>query len=184
MMHYKILRRYTLALYGVAEEAKKLDEVKKDADFIIGMLNESRDLFLFFQSPVINRLKKKSIAKMILGDSISELTMNFINLLIERGRDNLLKFIFEDYLALRNERLGIMNVTVKTAVALDAKEKEAMQKKIDSFIKLKSNPTFEVDNSIIGGFQISYKDTILDASIKSQLDKLKKLYKSGDAELN
>lgn len=183
-MHYKILRRYTLALYGVAEDAKKLDQVKKDADFIIGMLNESRDLTLFFASPVINKLKKKNIAKIILGDSISELSMNFINLLIERGRDNLLKMIYEDYLALRNERLGIMNVKVKTAVELSEKEKEAMKNKIDSFIKKNSNPSFEVDKSIIGGFQISYEDTILDASIKSQLEKLKKLYKSGDAELN
>lgn len=183
-MHYKILRRYTLALYGVAEDTKKLDEVKKDADFIIGMLNESRDLTLFFNSPLINKKKKKEIAKIILGDSISEVSMKFIDLLIERKRDNLLKFIYEDYLALRNERLGIMNVKVKTAIELDSKEKEAMQKKIDSLINLKSNPTFEVDKNIIGGFQISYKDTILDASIKSQLEKLKKLYKSGDAELN
>ncbi len=183
-MHYKILRRYTLALYGLAEETKKLDEVKKDADFIIGMLNESRELTLFFNSPLINKLKKKKIAKMILGDSISELSMRFIDLLIERKRDSLLKFIYEDYLSLRNERLGIMNVKIKTAVELDAKEKEAMQKKIDTLINLKSNPTFEVDKDIIGGFQISYKDTILDASIKSQLEKLKKLYKSGDAELN
>ncbi len=38
-MHYKILRRYTLALYGTAEETKKLDEVNKDAAFIISMLN-------------------------------------------------------------------------------------------------------------------------------------------------
>lgn len=183
-MHYKILRRYTLALYGVAEETKKLDEVKKDADYIIGMLNGSRELTLFFNSPLINKLKKKKIAKMILGDSISEVSMKFIDLLIERKRDNLLKFIYEDYLALRNERLGIMNVKIKTAIELSAKEKEAMQKKIDDLINLKSNPTFEVDNDIIGGFQISYKDTILDASIKSQLEKLKKLYKSGDAELN
>jgi F-type H+-transporting ATPase subunit delta len=183
-MHYKILRRYTLALYGVAEDTKKLDEVKKDADFIIGMLNSSRELTLFFNSPLINKLKKKKIAKMILGDSISEVSMKFIDLLIERKRDNLLKFIYEDYLALRNERLGIMNVKVKTAVELDSKQKEEMQKKIDNLINLKSNPEFEVDKDIIGGFQISYKDTILDASIKSQLDKLKKLYKSGDAELN
>jgi len=183
-MHYKVLRRYTLALYGVAEDTKKLDEVMKDAGFIIGMLNSSRDLTLFFSSPIINKLKKKKIAKMILGDSISELSMNFINLLIERKRDNLLKFIYEDYLALRNERLGIMNVKVKTAIELSDKEKENMQQKIDNLINLKSNPTFEIDKDIIGGFQISYKDTILDASIKSQLDKLKKLYKSGDAELN
>ncbi len=183
-MHYKILRRYTLALYGVAEDTKKLDEVKKDADFIIGMLNESRDLLLFFSSPIINKLKKKKIAKMILGDSVSEVSMKFIDLLIERKRDNLMKFIFEDYLALRNERLGIMNVKIKTAVELSAKEKENMQKKIDELINLKSNPTFEIDKDIIGGFQISYKDTILDASIKSQLEKLHKLYKSGDAELN
>lgn len=183
-MHYKILRRYTLALYSTAEEMKKLDEVHKDAAFIIGMLNESRDLTLFFNSPLINKIKKKKIAKEILGDSISELSMNFINLLIERKRDNLIKYIFEDYQALRNERLGIMNVKVKTAVELDSKEKEAMQKKIDSLINMKSNPTFEVDKDIIGGFQISYEDTILDASIKSQLEKLKKLYKSGDAELN
>jgi len=183
-MNSKILRRYTLALYGVAEEQKKLDEVFKDANFIISLLNESRDLTLFFSSPIINKNKKHEIVKQILGDSISELSLKFIQLLVTRKRDDLLKGIFEDYLALRNKRLGIVNVTVKTAVELEGKEKETMQKKIEDLLKLKVNPEYKIDKDLIGGFQIAYEDTVLDASIRSQLEKLKKKFKTGDVVLN
>ena len=92
--------------------------------------------------------------------------------------------IFEDFINLRKEKEGIVDVLVKTSIQLNDDEKLKMKQKIDSYTKLKSDLTFEIDNSIIGGFVAKINDTILDASIKRQLERLKEKFKQGDFILN
>ena len=77
-----------------------------------------------------------------------------------------------------------MNVSVKSAVALSEEEKKSLGNKIDSYTGKKSDMTYEVDKSIIGGFVANINDTILDASIKRQLEMLRDKFRSGDFSLN
>lgn len=92
--------------------------------------------------------------------------------------------LFEDFINLRKEKEGIVDVLVKTSVPLNDEEKKNMNQKIDSYTKLKGNMTYEIDKSIIGGFVAKINDTILDASIKRQLQRLKDKFKEGDFSLN
>lgn len=180
----KAARRYTIALYEVAKDKGKLDAVAGDIANILGKINSNKDLELFFASPIVNKNKKLSIVKDIFSNNVSDLTMDFLNLLIERRREALTKGIFEDFLNLKKEKEGIVDVQVKTSVQLNDDEKSKMKQKIDSYTKLKSDMTFEIDKDIIGGFVAKINDTVLDASIKRQLDKLKKKFKEGDFILN
>ncbi len=180
----KAARRYNTAFYSVAEDKGILDEVTDDISKSLALINSNKDLDLFFASPIISKSKKLSLVKEIFGSNVSELTMNFINLLVNRGRESLTKGIFEDFLNLRKEKQGIVDVVVKTSIGLDEDEKKKMKEKIDSFTGLKSQLTFEIDKNIIGGFVAKIKDTVLDASIKSQLEKLKDRFKKGDFILN
>lgn len=183
-MKSKASRRYSLALYGVAEEKAKLGEVTKDINFAINLIKDNHELELFFDSPVIPKNKKLEVVKNIFGNKLSILTMNFMNLLIERRRGALTREIFEDFIKLKKEREGIVDVKVKTSVELNDNEKANMKSKIESYTKLKGELTFEIDKSIIGGFVAKIDDTILDASIKRQLEILKNKFKQGDFVLN
>ncbi|MEO8209576.1 MAG: ATP synthase F1 subunit delta [bacterium] len=180
----KAARRYTTALYGVAEDQGKLDEVVKDITDALNLINSNKDLELFFVSPIVSKAKKLEVVKEIFGGSMSELTMTFMNLLVSRRRESLTKGIFEDFINLRKEKEGIVDVFVKTSVALNDEEKSNMKKKIDAYTKLKSELNFEIDKNIIGGFVAKINDTILDASIKRQLERLKEKFKQGDFILN
>jgi F-type H+-transporting ATPase subunit delta len=180
----KAARRYTTALYGVAEDKGQLDEVTKDITYVLGLINSNKDLELFFASPIISNAKKLSLVKEIFGESISELSMSFINLLVSRRREALIKGIFEDFINLKKEKDGIVDVFVKTSVPLNDDEKQKMKQKLDAYTKLKSELNFEIDKNIIGGFVAKINDTILDASIKRQLEKLKEKFKQGDFILN
>lgn len=180
----KATRRYSLALYGLAEERGKIKEVSNDIHLILDLMKSNHDLELFFASPVIPKNKKLQIVKEVFSGKVSDLIMTFINLLVNRGRSNLTKETFGDFLRLKNEREGIVNVQVKTSVELDDKEKELLKNKIDTFTTLKSNLSFELDKTIIGGFVAKINDTILDASIKRQLENLRKRFKEGDFLLN
>ncbi len=180
----KAARRYTIALYGIAGEKGSLNEVANDITKILAIINSNRDLELFFRSPIISKNKKLTLVKEIFGGNVSQLTMDFMMLLINRRREALLQGIFEDFINLKKEKEGIVDVLVKTSVPLNDDEKAKMKRKIDAYTKLKSDLTFEIDQSIIGGFVAKINDTILDASIKRQLEKLKQKFREGDFILN
>ena len=107
-----------------------------------------------------------------------------MNLLLEKRRGDLTLEIFRDFIKLNKEKEGIVDVNVKTTIELSDSEKTAMKAKIDSYTKRNSILNFEIDKSIIGGFVAKIDDTILDASIKRQLELLKEKFKKGDFVLN
>ncbi len=146
----KAARRYSTALYDVAEEKGQLIEVTDDITNVLGLINDNKNLELFFASPIISKEKKLSIVKDIFGGKLSELTLDFINLLVSRRRESLINGIFEDFLNLKKEKDGIVDVQVKTSVELNDDEKMKMKQKIDSYTKLKSNLSFEIDKSYRG----------------------------------
>lgn len=183
-MNSKASRRYTTAIYGVAKEKGSLEEIAKDFQYIIGLINSNHDLELFFSSPVIPKSKKMEVVKIILSGKISDLSMTFMNLLLERRRGGLTFEILKDFIQLKKEKDGIADVVVKTSVELSDAEKASLKSKIDSYTKLNCILSFETDKTIIGGFVAKIHDTILDASIKRQLEILRNRFRQGDYSLN
>ncbi|MBE2255254.1 MAG: ATP synthase F1 subunit delta [Ignavibacteria bacterium] len=183
-MFNKINRRYIQALYEDSLQHHNLEKVSDDAQFIINTLNDSNELRVFFKSPVIDADKKQKIVKSIFEGRIQKNTLNFILILIQRGREMFIKSIFEDFIIFKNEKNGYINVNVTTAVELNDQEKKNLKAKIDEYSGYNTIPSFSVDNKLIGGFVVKIKDTILDASIKRQLELLKKRFKESDVILN
>lgn len=183
-MAHKSSRRYATAIYEVAKEKGDLDNVTNDVTAILNLINSNKEFELFFASPVISKAKKLAVVKEVLGPQTSELILSFINLLIARRREFLTKGVLEDFIKLKKEKDGIVDVQVKTSVELSDEEKLRMKQKIDTFTKLKSDLSFEIDKNIVGGFVAKINDTILDASIKRQLEILRKKFKEGDFVLN
>lgn len=179
-MTSKASRRYSQALYGLAEEKGMLDRVSGDITNCLNMIKSSRALALFFHSPAIPKSKKLIAANEIFKGKISDLTLNFIKLLIQRGRAELTNGIFEDFISLKKEKDGILDVKITTSIDLSSDEKSAMKKKIDEYTKKNGILDFEKDKNIIGGFVARIGDTILDGSIKRQLELLREKFKQGE----
>lgn len=183
-MFQKIARRYSNALYGDALATKKLEKISSDAAVILEAVNNSRELELFFKSQIIDKTKKEEIVKAIFGNKVDSLSVNFLLLLIERGREEYIKEILEDYQNLENQKNGVVKVEITTAVELSKDEKESLKEKIDGYTGLKSTAVYKLDRNLIGGFVVKISDVILDASIKRQLELLKKKLKEGELILN
>jgi F-type H+-transporting ATPase subunit delta len=180
----KAARRYSNALYSIAEEKSRVSELAKDFTYVLDLIRSNRELELFFQSPVINNAKKVAAVKEIFGNKTGDMTMNFLYLLIKRGRESLTKDIMTDFLNLKKEKEGILDVSVKSAITLSDDEKKSLSQKIDEYTGKKSDMKYEVDKSIVGGFIANINDTILDASIRRQLEILRDKFRSGDYSLN
>ncbi len=183
-MYQKITRRYSLALYGAAKDGKVLPDVEKDVKMIIESLESSRELTLFFSNPVINSVKKDEIIDEIFGKNINKLTLDYLHILVERKRENIILDLLKDFVQLKNDNDGIVDAVVETTVEMSDKEKEKLTKKIEDHLKLKVHPVYQINKDLIGGFRVKYKDTIIDASIKRQLEVLKERFNEGDIVLN
>lgn len=175
----KAARRYTVALYEVAEEMKLLDETEKDFSAIKKAIEHSKELRAFLRSPVLNAMKKRTVLKEIFGSRINELSMKFIDLLCGNNREGILYDISSDYLNLLNESRGIAEAEIRTVIEIPDKEKKNLVEKLKRYTGKDIKPTFRIDKDIKGGFVAQIKDTIIDASIRRQLELLKEQFKRG-----
>lgn len=175
----KAARRYSTALYEVAEEMKLLNETEKDFSEIKKLIEGSREFRLFLQSPIISRVKKRQILSKILEDRLNELSLRFIDLISSKNRETILYDISRDYLELLNERRGIIEAEIKTVIEIPDKEKKALVEKLKKYTGKEIKPVFKLDKDIKGGFVAQIKDTIVDASIKRQLELLREQLNKG-----
>jgi F-type H+-transporting ATPase subunit delta len=173
----KAIHRYSSALFQAAESDKNLEKVAVDSNNIIDLIKSNKDLQLFFESPVIKREKKLKIVDTLFNKKISQLSFEFIKLLINHNREGLIVNILENFLELKNDSEGKINAKVVSAVELDDKEKKNVKGKIDGFTGKNSIPDFSEDIDLISGFTIQVKDVVLDASIKRQLENLRNKFK-------
>lgn len=179
MKNTRVARRYAKGLMAVAEESKTLDRISTDLDLIHQILKDSREFRLLLSSPIISAEKKKSVLSELLGSRVSQGTMTLLNLLTAKGREALLGDLVEEFHALRDERLGIINVDVKTAVEFTPPQEKSLQDQLEQYTQKKVRVRFSVDKAIRGGLVVQIGDTVLDASIKRQLELLRERLAEG-----
>jgi F-type H+-transporting ATPase subunit delta len=179
MINKKVARRYTLALFEISEEKFSTEKVKNDVFMLKKAIEGSRELKTFLRSPVINTRKKKNVLEQLFGDKVNELTLKFILLLADKGRENYIYDISVDFLNLVNEKMGIVVANIRTAIELTEKEKKNLESKLREYTGKQVTANFSIDKSIKGGFVAQVHDTIIDASIKRQLELLYEQFKQG-----
>jgi F-type H+-transporting ATPase subunit delta len=107
--------------------------------------------------------------KNVKGSKLNEVLKSFIILLAKSHKIKLIEKIIEELNKYANEQEGIEQAEVITAKEIDQKTEQAIKKVFGGKIDMKK----KVDSQIIGGIIIKTQDKILDASLKTQLKKLK-----------
>jgi F-type H+-transporting ATPase subunit delta len=166
-------RVYAEALFDVAKERGKLDAIRDELGQFVDALDSNRELQVFFFSPYFSSAEKEEGLRRAVSGADPEL-VNFLELLIEKGRMTEVFRIrrqFEELWKHENRRL---DVTVTSAVELDpavvAKIGEEIERQTDQKVDLASG----VDEEILGGIVLQVGNMVLDASIRSRLEKLRK----------
>lgn len=167
--------RYAKAFITWADKRQMLDEVITDFRTLERLVSESREFLIFLKSPIINAEKKTSILSEFFTGKLSEPTLLFLKLLTKKNRENLLHDILLQFNRLMDEKFGIINVTVQTAVQFTQKQEEKVIEHLEKVTKSKIRLKYILNPSLIGGFTIHFDDTVWDGSVKHQLDVLRKI---------
>jgi len=176
MRNTRVARRYAAALMSVAEEQAVIERVAADAALILHAFRGSRDLRIFLASPVISARKKQSAISEIFGARIDKVTASFIAMMITKQRENLLGEVMEQYETLRDEKEGIVNVDVRSAVALSAPQVEKLQTELQRYTRMGVRVRHTLAPELRGGLQFRVGDTVVDASVKRQLELMRERF--------
>ena len=174
MAEQKVSARYASSLLDSAIEKNQLDVVSNDIDFISSVLKQNPSLDRMLENPIVKPELKSSILEEIFKSKINSETMEFILFVVKKKREEILSSILEKFKELRDIKLGFVNVNVSVASEFSDSQKNELQNKLQNVLKKKVRMSYKVDEKILGGFIVQAGDTVFNASIKHQLDLLKK----------
>lgn len=168
-----ITTRYAKALFHTADEEGKTEIIYKNIIGLEKTIKEAPEFSDFLESPVIKESEKSKLLIQLFGDNVDTLTLNFLLLLARNKREQYLPSICRYFQLLYKEKMGIQEGSIITAIALDEEYKEKINQLIRKKFKIEIDLEEKVDPSIIGGFVLRIEDQQIDASISSQLKKIK-----------
>lgn len=174
MSEFIISTRYASALISKSEDSNSFEQVLSDMKFIKETIEDSRELRNFLSSPIISPDKKLAALKELFDKFIGEEVSNFLEFLISKGRENLLFDICKRFKELTDEKLNQSEVEITSAVDLDDSQKKEIEIRLEKMIGKKVIPHFSIESEIIGGFKARVGDTLIDATLKHQIELLKK----------
>jgi F-type H+-transporting ATPase subunit delta len=164
--------RYAKAILELSSESNSVDLVAVDMERIVEAGNESGEFQIFLNSPIIKTDKKISILK-VLFPEFTELTSSFVELITKNKREYLLTEIASAFVGLLKKQNGIVPVSVTSAVKLEKQTLAQILDKLKAHVEGDFEVTEEVDPSLIGGFIVKMDDKQIDASIATQLNRMK-----------
>lgn len=173
MDHSAIAVRYAKAFFLLAKEKNKLEALKTDIEQISGLCANSKDFVRFLESPVIKTSKKKELLDSIFKGKIENLTLKFLYLITRNKRESHIPGICYNFLQLARKDQNIQSATLTTAAEIDPKTIERIKTLIEKELNAKVEITSRVDSKIIGGMVLRLDDKQYDASVATQLKKIK-----------
>jgi F-type H+-transporting ATPase subunit delta len=169
----EIARVYARSLFQVAQEKDKLDAIRDDLDAFSDAVRESRDLSTFLFSPYFSTEEKKEGLNKAVVDPDPEFR-NFLDLLVENHRMPLIHRIRRDFDAMWEEENKLLPVDVTSAFELDKGTVKSIGERIGEQTGRKVDLNAHVDPEILGGIVLRVGNSVLDASIRNRLNRLRR----------
>jgi len=170
-----VASRYARALTDVIFSAK-LDAAKtvQDLKDISETLRTSHDLRFAFESPAVAQDKKLNLLDAIAAKmGLAKQVRNFIAILIDKRRMNMLPEMIEQVQAQVNERLGFAEAEVSSARPLGEDEKRSLESQISKATGKTVRASYAQDKTLLGGALVKVGSTIYDGSVRGRLQKIK-----------
>ncbi len=173
MDHSAIAVRYAKAFFATAKEKSLLDSLKTDIELVFSVCTESADFILLLESPIVKTSKKAQLISSIFKGKVNELTLSFLMLITENKREIHIPGICRNFLELTRKDQNIKSALLTTASEIDSKS----IKKIEQLLGKELNATIElstqIKTEIVGGLILRLDDIQYDASVATQLNKIK-----------
>ena len=179
MRDIRVAKPYARALYEAASEQGALDAIILDVDKLRELIEQSEELTQLIHSPVLSPQFKSETFQQLFADAMHPLTINFFKLLALKQRERHLIAIMDVFLAIVDEAAGRLVAKVTTAVPITQAQEERLTAQLSAYSGMQVRLDTTTDAQIQGGFIVQLDDTVFDASVASQLQRLKQQLAKG-----
>lgn len=168
-----VARRYAEAFIAVAQQQQVLDEACCDIKLISRSVVMAPELLMRLRMPSLSKTQKQKVLKRVVTGVVEPLTLQLIEVLVKRGRVDLLPEM-SDAVQEERDRIDLVTkVTVSSAVLLGNDERDAVEQKVRKLFGPTARTTYSINASLIAGYKITTADRTIDCSVRSRLDHLK-----------
>ena len=168
-----VSKRYALAIYDFATENDEVFEVFEVLNLLLEHIKNDEDFKKFLKYPVIDKEEKKKLINHIYSD-VNKQSLKILDYLVDKDRLLHIKEIYEEYSKIYYEKHKKLIVTAIFPKELTEAQKEKLTENLK---KLKGKDVvihYRIDESLIGGGLIRINDEVIDGSIKTQLNSIKR----------
>lgn len=173
LLSAEILEPYAEALMSVAQSNDMTQQLGEDIAALLNLLKESSELQQFLGNPVIKAADKKAVLQQVMGEQVHPYLMNFLKLLVDRGRIIFLEGICKQYQALLRELNQTVLAEVSSAVELTDAQKQTVREKVMAMTNAQQvELDTQIEPELIGGVIIKVGSQVVDASLRGQLRRI------------
>ena len=168
-----VAKPWAIAVFNAAINQDITEQVLGDLASIAEVMKANPQFRAYLSSPEVLTEDKKQMLMDVFGERTAGLVMRLLGLLIEKNRFAHLEAISDAYEYLYEQRAGIVEATVITAVPLDEEVERKTVGKLERATGKTIRLNKKVDKKILGGMIVMIEDTIIDGSIRHQLERLR-----------
>jgi F-type H+-transporting ATPase subunit delta len=171
----RIARVYAEALLRAAEKQHQADEILQELEALTQqVLRKDPHFQLFLSSGAMGRERKAHVIRSAFENRASDLLVNFLQVLNDHERLDLLPAIAAAYRALRDQRAGRIRVQVQSAVPLPDDQREQLRRKLAEIFRKDPQLETQVNPDLLGGMVVRVDDWLYDQSVRAQLEDIRK----------
>lgn len=181
MKNALLAKRYAKALFAVGKEEDALDDYATTLAEFATLLVDNPELDDALSNPMYPLEAREAVmAEVVKAAGVSKIMGNFLNLIVQKRRADVLDDIAEMFQILVDEENNTAQGSVVSAAELSADMQAKVQETLEKITGKQVTLTTQVDESIIGGMIAKVGDLVLDGSIKTQLEQLKESIKGSE----
>ena len=166
-----LARPYAKAAFGFALDEKCLDSWSDMLSFL-SLVSKNDDITTILDSPSITREKAAEVVLSLAEGQIDDKGKNFVRLLADNGRLELLPEILTLFEHHKTEYEKTVDVDLTSAIELSDQQLTELAEKLTGKLGRKVNINCEIDPKVMGGLVIRAGDLVIDASIRGKLNEL------------
>jgi F-type H+-transporting ATPase subunit delta len=169
----QVLEPYAEALMSLAQSNELIDRFGEDISSLLNLLENSEELKVFLESPIVLAESKKGVLRQIGGDQIHPFIMNFLMILVDRRRISFLEGIFQQFQKLLRQLKQIVVAKVTSAIELTDAQRQSVSEKVRGMTNANQvELDTKIDPDLIGGVIIQVGSQVIDASLRGQLRRI------------
>ncbi len=164
-----IARPYAEAVFKLANETHALAAWADAIANIDGVVADSR-VQACISDPRVSAQQLAALVVGVIGDALSGDARNFVQVLVQNGRLDLMPLIRDHFEALKREKEGVLEATIISALKMDGAQVQQLVAQLETKYQRKVTAQVETDAALIGGVKIIVGDKVIDASVRGKLD--------------